>query len=467
MARTVSNSGRFPPHILLLLCVLLFHSPLAIVEGNTGGTWLVADVQSLYQKPVCSPPKETNPKGLTITHRSSPCSPLSADSRPNHAQILKNDQVRVNSIQRRIRDDQKSISVIVPAKPGLSLDIGNYVVQIGMGIPRKDFHVAIDTGSDLSWINCYPCLSCHGKRTMLYHPTLSTTHTDIFCNSTDCDQIDHHSCSPYKRCDYKVIYGDMSQTNGYMVRDTLFLSESDTLPNFLFGCGKNNTGLFGMVDGLIGLGRNNISLASQASSEYGAIFSYCLPSVTSTQTGYLLFGKNAISNMKFTPMIKNPSSPSFYFLNLTMILVGSHPLDVSSTVFTRNPGIVIDSGTVITRLPPVAYNKLKSLFQRLMEYRNYTKSPPFEILDTCYNITGLEKVRLPTVSLVFSGGAVLDLDIPGILYTPDPTQTCLAFANTSGGAYDVGIIGNTQQQTFDVSYDIANQMIGFRQGGCA
>ncbi|KAJ4811148.1 Eukaryotic aspartyl protease family protein [Rhynchospora pubera] len=467
MAQTVSNHGRFPPHILLLLCALLFHSLLAIVDGNTGGTWLVADVQSLYQKPVCSPPKETNSKRLPITHRSSPCSPLSADSRPSHAQILKNDQVRVSSIQSRIRDGKRSFSVIVPAKPGLSLDIGNYVVKIGMGTPRNDFYVAVDTGSDLSWINCYPCLSCHGKPSMLYNPTRSRTHTDILCNSTDCTRIDQHYCSVYKRCNYKVIYGDMSQTNGHIVRDTLFLSGFDTLPNFIFGCGNNNTGLFGKVDGLIGLGRDNISLASQASSKYGAIFSYCLPSVTSTNDGYLLFGKSTLSNTKFTPMIKKPSSPSFYYLNLTTILVGSYPLDVSSTVLTRDPGIVIDSGTVITRLPPVAYDKLKTLFQQLMDYQNYKKSPPFEILDTCYNITGLDKVRLPTVSLVFSGGAVLDLDIPGILYTPDRTLTCLAFANTSGGAYDVGIIGNTQQQTFDVSYDIANQMIGFRQGGCS
>ncbi|RAL52966.1 hypothetical protein DM860_007734 [Cuscuta australis] len=44
-------------------------------------------------------------------------------------------------------------------------------------------------------------------------------------------------------------------------------------------------------------------------------------------------------------------------------------------------------------------------------------------------------------------------------------QVCLAFAR-NGDAGHPGILGNTQQQTFEVVYDVAGGKLGIGAGGC-
>uniref|UniRef100_A0A0D3GIL3 Peptidase A1 domain-containing protein n=1 Tax=Oryza barthii TaxID=65489 RepID=A0A0D3GIL3_9ORYZ len=74
-------------------------------------------------------------------------------------------------------------------------------------------------------------------------------------------------------------------------------------------------------------------------------------------------------------------------------------------------------------------------------------------------------VAIPTVSLLFQGGAALDVDASGIMYTVSASQVCLAFAGNEDGG-DVGIVGNTQLKTFGVAYDIGKKVVGFSPGAC-
>jgi hypothetical protein len=84
---------------------------------------------------------------------------------------------------------------------------------------------------------------------------------------------------------------------------------------------------------------------------------------------------------------------------------------VQPSVFAA--GSVMDSGTIITRLPPTAYAALSSAFRAGMT--QYTRARPQGILDTCYDFGSLTTVSVPTVELVFDGGAVVDLDFDGIM----------------------------------------------------
>ncbi|CAN6196380.1 unnamed protein product [Urochloa humidicola] len=127
----------------------------------------------------------------------------------------------------------------------------------------------------------------------------------------------------------------------------------------------------------------------------------------------------------------------------------------------RHRGTIIDSGTVISRLPPRAYAALRSAFVRSMG--NFTRAPALSILDTCYNFTGHTRVRIPAVALAFAGGATLNLNARGVLSTV--AQTCLGFASTGNETY-VNFLGNTQQKTLTVIHDVARQRIGFGAKGC-
>jgi hypothetical protein len=90
----------------------------------------------------------------------------------------------------------------------------------------------------------------------------------------------------------------------------------------------------------------------------------------------------------------------------------------------------------------------------------YPMTAPRPDLDTCYDFLRFPTVRVPQISLVFDGGAVVQLDRASVML-----DGCLAFAaNPSDSA--VGFIGNVQQQTYEVLYDVGGRSVGFRGGAC-
>ncbi|OAY63673.1 Protein ASPARTIC PROTEASE IN GUARD CELL 2 [Ananas comosus] len=393
------------------------------------------------------------------------------DAKPSHEQIIISDRARVDSLQNRLstasniaagRGGLRAVSI--PAHTGDFVRSGNYIVNVGIGTPKQDFSVEFDTGSDLSWIQCKPCNRCYPQNDPLFDPAKSSTYSSICCGSAECAaQPNPPSCSGDRACRYQVDYADKSRSSGNFSRNTLTLSPRDQLPNFRFGCGDHNRWFFGQAAGLIGLGRGASSLISQASQKYGAIFSYCLPSIASS-TGYLSVGSTgrAPAGIRYTPMIREASDSSLYYVKLVAIKVGGKKLDIKQKVFSK-ARTLMDSGTVITRLPPAAYSAMRAVFRRHMV--NYTAAPAFQILDTCYNLGGHEEVKVRAVELVFDGGASLNLDLDGIMMA-DPSQACLAFAGNSNDQ-QLSIIGNTQQMKFTMVYDISNQRIGFGAKGCS
>nr|CAD1843091.1 unnamed protein product [Ananas comosus var. bracteatus] len=427
-------------------------------------------MQPLQPSTVCSSSKDSNlSRLLTVIHRYGPCSPLQTEEKPSHEQIIDKDRTRVDSLHHRlstasnIAGKDGLLDVSIPAHTGNLLSTGNYIVNVGIGTPKQDFSVVFDTGSDVSWFQCNPCNNCYLQNDPLFEPAKSSTYSSIGCGSSECTQLDTHSCSANAECRYDIEYSDNSRSTGNFGRDTLTLSPSDLLPNFTFGCGDSNSGLFGRADGLIGLGREKSSLISQASQKYGAIFSYCLPSLSSS-TGYLSIGSGSAvpPNVRYTRMVSYASDSSSYYVKLVRIKVGGKKLDISQTVLS-GAGTVMDSGTVITRLPQAAYSAMRAVFRQHMTH--YKAAPVLSILDTCYNVSGHDEVWVPAVELVFDGGASLNLGFDGIMYG-SPSQACLAFAGNTK-ADEVSIIGNTQQRKFTVVYDISDQRIGFGANGCS
>ncbi|KAL6844795.1 hypothetical protein ACP4OV_025454 [Aristida adscensionis] len=418
-----------------------------------------------------------NSSALAVVHRHGPCSPLLArgGAPPSHAEVLDRDQGRVDSMHRRIAvaGGAAAISdehgVTLPAWRGTDLGTNNYVVSVGLGTPARRLSVEFDTGSDLLWVQCTPCTGCYEQRDPLFDPAESPTCSAVPCGSPECRKLDSPGCSSDQRCRYEFANADGSYTGGDLVRDALTLTPRDGIPGFVFGCGHGDAGSFGETDGLVGLGRGALSLASQAAaaSKRGAGFSYCLPS-SAGAAGYLSLGGDAPANARFTAMTTaargGGAMPSLYYLDLVGITVGGEAVEVPAAVFAA-AGTIIDSGTVISRLPASAYAALRSAFSRHMGDR-YKRAPPLRTLDTCYDFTGVTTVRVPAVALVFAGGATVSLDAGGVLYVASASQACLAFA-ANADETSIGILGNAQQKTLAVVHDVANQRIGFGANGCS
>ncbi|XP_078154272.1 aspartyl protease family protein At5g10770-like [Carex rostrata] len=431
------------------------------------------DLRDLTSKNVCSPPKDMErfksvKPTLKIVDRQGPCSTLHPAEKLSPEQILSIDQSRVDSIHRQIsalsRKGKTSgplSSSLITAQDGGSYGVGNYIVQVGIGTPSKTLTLVFDTGSDVTWTQCKPCqVYCHKQQEPIFDPSQSSTFMNVSCNSTPCNDVSVNSCWG-STCLYGVQYGDGSYTVGYYAEDTLTLTP-DIIQKFRFGCGQNNNGsTLGEVAGLLGLGRTSESFVSQTSNKYQRIFEYCLPPISSS-TGYLNFGSNSdISNKNRTPI----KPGSHYYITMTGLSVAGKTLPISPTVFS-DAGMIIDSGTVITRLPPDAYKALKSAFREHMTQYKMVQVPDNFLLDTCYDFTGVDNMTIPSVGVQFVNNVSLDLDHNGIMYTFSNSQlACLAFAGNRN-ATSLGIYGNVQQRTFNVVYDIPKGEIGFSPDAC-
>ncbi|KAG0466401.1 hypothetical protein HPP92_017981 [Vanilla planifolia] len=400
-----------------------------------------------------------------LYHRRRPCASASPlPDEPAYRDILRQDEHRYTSLVLRLNNTATAAVVSVPLSHGTALGVGNYVAVIHIGTPPKAHSVVVDTGSSLSWIQCLPCkASCHRQVDPVFDPTASSTYHHVPCSSATCSALSAATLNPFvcdRRgdCVYEATYGDNSFSIGYLSRDTLSLSGGVAVPRFVFGCGQDNEGLFGESAGLIGLAKNSLSLLSQLSAAgYGRSFSYCLP--TKSGSGYLAFGHYNAAGFTFTPMGKSSLDETLYFLRLTGIAVAGRRLSVSTAILLKTP-TMIDSGTVITRLPEEVYSALSRAVVAAVG-RKTPRAAAYSILDTCYK-RRKEDLRVPEVDLMFDEGAVVRLPAGNVMLEVEKGTTCLAFSAASKFA----IIGNWQQQTFRVVYDVGKMKLGFAAGGC-
>ncbi|XP_022732131.1 aspartyl protease family protein At5g10770-like [Durio zibethinus] len=429
-------------------------------------------ISSLLPSTVCnSSTKVINKKSsLEVVHKHGPCFASNQDrvNAHSHAEILSQDQSRVDSIHSRLSMNsmEEIDAVTLPTKKGVFVGTGNYLVTVGFGTPTKKYALIFDTGSHFTWTQCEPCAGfCHDQVEPIFNPSKSKSYANITCRAATCNQISaegmQQGCSS-STCLYGISYGDSSSSIGFLAKEKLTISRSDVFPGYLFGCGQQNQLLSSRVAGLIGLGRGKFSFVSQTAKKYRKIFSHCLPSKDSS-VGYLTFGPTKLpKNIMFTPMPKSFQKTPFYGLDIIGINVAGQRAPINSSVF-KTAGAIIDSGTVITRLPPTAYAQFKSAFHKWMT--KYPRAPPLSILDTCYDFSGYNVIRTPTVSIVFNGGINVEIDYSGVLYLRNESQACLAFAKNKD-AGDVAILGNFQQKTYEVVYDDVKGRVGFAPGGC-
>ncbi|CAL5038242.1 unnamed protein product [Urochloa decumbens] len=381
---------------------------------------------------------------MPLVHRHGPCAPSQSTQKPSFAETLRRSRARASNIMSRARASNAMVSmtqddgtnVTIPTHLGGAVDSLEYVVTVGLGTPAVSQILLMDTGSDLSWVQCAPCnsTSCYPQKDPLFDPSKSSTYAPIPCDTDTCrnlvaDRSQNGCTDGGADCGYRIEYGDGSKTRGVYSNDTLTLEPGVTVEDFRFGCAP----------------------------VYGGAFSYCLPA-TNTEAGFLALGTPSANGtgFAFTPMSHLPDSATSYMVTLAGISVGGKRLDIPASAFRG--GMIIDSGTVVTGLPETAYNALQRAFRKAMAA--YPLLPHGD-LDTCYNFTGFSNVTVPKVSFTFRGGGTVDLDVPNGVLLND----CLAFTE-SGPDVGLGIIGNVNQRTLEVLYDVGAAKVGFRAGAC-
>ncbi|XP_043715764.1 protein ASPARTIC PROTEASE IN GUARD CELL 1-like [Telopea speciosissima] len=349
-----------------------------------------------------------------------------------------------------------------PIVSGISQGSGEYFSRVGIGRPAKSQYLVIDTGSDVSWVQCAPCSDCYDQADPIYEPSSSSSYASLTCDTQQCRSLDVSACRNGS-CLYQVSYGDGSFTVGDFVSESLSLGNSGSVNNIALGCGHDNEGLFVGAAGLLGLGGGSLSFPSQIKA---SSLSYCLVDRDSSSSSTLDFNSPDPADAVTAPLLRNRQVDTFYYVGLSGLSVGGQMLSIPPSSFemdeSGNGGVIVDSGTAVTRLQTDVYNSLRDAFVKGTS--GLPSASGVALFDTCYDLSSKKSVDVPTVAFHFPGGKSLSLPAKNYLVPVDSSGIfCFAFAPTSSA---MSILGNIQQQGTRVGFNLPNSVVAFSPNKC-
>lgn len=404
---------------------------------------------------------------VDLIHRDSILSPLHNPTKTHWERL--HDALRRSTSRARYFDVSASRAMV--QSPVIAAK-GEYLMNISIGSPPLILLGIADTGSDLTWTQCKPCVQCYKQRLPLFDPKKSSSYKKIPCGSPLCyTNLATKTCNSNGDCSYYYSYGDKSYTNGVLASETVtFGSHTPSFPQVLVGCGYDNGGNFNdKGSGIIGLGGGALSLVSQIKPSIGGKFSYCLvPFFKTSLVGKISFGPEALvsgSGVVSTPLVKKSPS-TFYYLTLESIGIGNIEFDYrkrstssnTKSKYAEEGNIIIDSGTTLTLLPEEFYQDLEA------ELKKNIKAEPVEdpegIMSLCYKNDA--DMDVPIVKVRFAG-AELELKPSNTFVKVQEDMVCFAMIP----ATEVAIFGNLAQMDFLVGYDLEEGKVSFKSANCS
>ncbi|XP_078448145.1 eukaryotic aspartyl protease family protein [Wolffia australiana] len=377
------------------------------------------------------------------------------------------------------------VEVPLPLSPG-----GDYTLSLSLG-HGPSLRLYLDTGSDLVWAPCAPfsCMLCEGKPgfSSLPSPPLLLSSSPVSCHSSFCsaahsslpsadlcaiagcplDAIETSSCSPFPCPPFYYAYGDGSLLARLRL-SRLSLSRL-SLPRFAFGCAA---AALAEPVGVAGFGPGSLSFPAQLSRlspHLGHRFSYCLAAQSTLVLGRRIHPQER-PRFSYTPFL---ADPRYYAVGLEAVSVGS--TRIPSPAELRTAGLVVDSGTTFTMLPPLLHARISSEFSHRMARAGHPTA------ENAARAAGLgpcfftSRGPVPTVALHFAGNATLSLPrrnyYAGFVHEGKKVG-CLAFLSVLGEDEEdegapAGTLGNFQQRGFEVVYDIKRKRVGFARRSCS
>lgn len=172
--------------------------------------------------------------------------------------------------------------------------------------------------------------------------------------------------------------------------------------------------------------------------------------------------------MKFTPLLVNPLSPTFYYIRIRSVFVNNKKLRIDPSVWSidesGNGGTIIDSGTTLTFLAEPAYGQILTAFRRTMKMPLSRELTPG--FDLCFNETGVSRPSFPRLRFELAGDSVFAPPPTNYFIDTEAGVKCLAIqpVNQETG---FSVIGNLMQQGFLLEFDRDGSRLGFSRRGCS
>ncbi|XP_021750375.1 basic 7S globulin-like [Chenopodium quinoa] len=375
-----------------------------------------------------------------------------------------------------------------------------YIVKITQRTPSKSIPLTLALGSPFLWQDCDKGY-------------VSSTYRPIRCNSAQCTLAGSTSCGtcnspPRPGCNNNTcgLFPENPFTNtatsGELASDIIRINSTDGLnlgpvisvPNFLFNCAPTFLlkGLAKGVQGIAGFGRTKISVPSQFTSTFSLSkkFALCLTSDV-TSVGVIFFGDGPYklypgpvyvsSSFSYTPILKNPTTSSDYYIGVTSIKIGGSQVPINKALLsinnkgkggtkfsTVNPYTIMESSIYISLISNFD-SQLKILYQQ-RGYPNATRIKAVAPFELCYDSSTISSTRVgvevPNIELVLQNEKVAwtifasNSMVGGL--KANPNALCLAIVDGGKNPPASIVLGGYQLEDNLVQFDLAKSMVGFR-----
>ncbi|KAI3916711.1 hypothetical protein MKW98_021750 [Papaver atlanticum] len=386
-------------------------------------------------------------------------------------------------------------------QPSLLFESANYVVELNIGkhaTAVDDQYLILDTGAELTWLQCDGCIGCFNQKQRLYNPHDSATYKLLPCDHPLCKsyECNHNHCK-FKEWDSPDVHveGFMS-TESFVFHGVSGGGQPYTiLDDVVFGCAYGTVG-FGFEDnpdnkinGVFGLGPGPRSLTSQFAPQQR--FAYCLADWhfgPPEYPGKLMFGDDALlpisGHVQITPIVETDARS--YFLKLADIQIDSKCLGFERGKFDRangHGGFIIDSGTSISYFANDVYDRVRQVF---VDYMKTLGLPEMDAsshhLDLCWHMPNGFPSDLPSMILYLQDneypdeaadcrnqiGAKLIIDPFGLFHIEEKEDPhlCLGIMRNNGTDPELNILGAKQQTNNKFSFDGQNKTLSWRTWEC-
>ncbi|KAJ4822223.1 hypothetical protein Tsubulata_020299 [Turnera subulata] len=263
-----------------------------------------------------------------------------------------------------------------------------FLVKVGVGTfgatssnhSFKPYYLNIDSGTDLTWIQCEGCKSkpnmCFPQTDPVYPSSQSKSYKLLPCNHTALACHPKQECAAGSgSCAFNLTFSPGSYTSGTLAQETFTFPSPDGPPvaiqNITFGCSTDSRNIIYVlstapnpnpVSGVLSLGWGPRSFLSQTDALTQGKFSYCIKK-NSTKPSYLKFGRDVTKprNLQTTPISQVMPSSSYY-MNLKGVSVNGQRLNMSPRELEvqrdGSGGCVIDSGSLVSYLKSSVFDVL-------------------------------------------------------------------------------------------------------------
>ncbi|CAN8238374.1 unnamed protein product [Cochlearia groenlandica] len=353
------------------------------------------------------------------------------------------------------------------------------IISLPIGTPPQAQQMVIDTGSQLSWIQC------HRKKIpppqTSFDPSLSSSFSDLPCSHPLCkpripDFTLPTSCDSNRLCHYSYFYADGTFAEGNLVKEKITFSNSQSTPPLILGCATESS----EDRGILGMNRGRLSFVSQAKVSK---FSYCIPPKSNrpglVPTGSFYLGDNPNSHrFRYVSLLTFPESqrmpnldPLAYTVPMIGIRIGLKKLNISGSVFRPDAGgsgqTMVDSGSEFTHLVDAAYDKVREEIVTRVGHRLKKGYVYGGTADMCFVGDAIAIQRsIGDLAFTLRRGVEILVRKERVLVNVGGGVHCIGIGRSSMLGAASNIIGNVHQQNLWVEFDVTNRRVGFSTADC-